>query len=160
MSAATLKNQSSREEAEILAAIEMVHKALQGKDAAAIAAQYAQDAVLFNPAPPLSHRGMDLQELQQWLDTWGEPVDLELRDFKITVSGDFAFCRIFYQLRGTKKGVSQPISFWMCATVCLHRDEDAWRITHEHTSVPFYMDGSPGAAFGLKPRGLPREGAE
>jgi ketosteroid isomerase-like protein len=32
------------------------------------------------------------------------------------------------------------------------RDEHgAWKIAHEHTSVPFYMDGSFRAAIDLKP---------
>ena len=39
----------------------------------------------------------------------------------------------------------------MRATVCLHREGGAWRIVHEHESVPFYMDGSLRPAFDLKP---------
>jgi len=35
--------------------------------------------------------------------------------------------------------------------VCLRREEGDWRIVHEHTSVPFYMDGSLRPAFDLKP---------
>jgi ketosteroid isomerase-like protein len=67
------------------------------------------------------------------------------------VSGDFAFCHGFYRLGGTPKAAGLPISFWMRATVCLNRFGDAWRIVHEHTSVPFYMDGSLRPAFDLRP---------
>ena len=151
MSTATLKNEAAKDEADIRALIEIVRKAHHSKDAAAVAAQYAPDAAVFNLAPPLSHRGMDLQELQAWLDTWEGPVDQESRDFKITASGDLAFCHGFLRLGGTKKGVSQPISFWMRATVCLQRDGGERRIAHEHTSVPFYMDGTLRPAFDLKP---------
>jgi ketosteroid isomerase-like protein len=151
MSNATLKHLASKAEAHIRALVESIDKAHHNKDAAAIVAPYAQDAVVCDLAPPLSHRGMDLQGKQAWLDTWDGPVDRESRDFNITVSGDFAFCHGFYQLGGTPKAAGKPISFWMRATVCMHRDGDAWRIVHEHTSVPFYMDGSLRPAFDLKP---------
>jgi ketosteroid isomerase-like protein len=151
MSTATVKGQYSRDEADIRALIETVHKAHHSKDAAAIVAPYARAAAVFSLAPPLSHIGMDLEEKKAWLDTWEGPIDLESRDLSITVSGDFAFCHGFYRNSGTPKAAGRPISFWMRATVCLHRDGGAWRIVHEHTSVPFYMDGSLRPAFDLKP---------
>jgi ketosteroid isomerase-like protein len=151
MSTATLQPQSSKGEADIRALVESIHTAHHNKDAAAIVAPYAQDAVVCDLAPPLSHRGMDLQSKRAWLDTWEEPIDRESRDLNITVSGDFAFCHGFYRLSGTPKAAGRPISFWMRATVCLHRDAGAWRIVHEHTSVPFYMDGSLRPAFDLQP---------
>ena len=151
MSTATLQPQSSKEEADIRALVESIHTAHHNKDAAAIVAPYAQDAVVCDLAPPLSHRGMDLQSKRAWLDTWEGPIDRESRDLNITVSGDFAFCHGFYRLSGTPKAAGRPISFWMRATVYLHRDGGAWRIVHEHTSVPFYMDGSLRPAFDLQP---------
>jgi ketosteroid isomerase-like protein len=36
-------------------------------------------------------------------------------------------------------------------TVCLKRAGGAWQIAHEHTSVPFYMDGTFRPAFDLQP---------
>jgi len=151
MSTATVRGQSTRDEADIRALIETVHKAHHNKDAAAIVAPYARDAIVFNLAPPLSHHGMDLEEKKAWLDTWEGPIEYESSDLNITVSGDFAFCHGFYRLGGTPKAAGRPISFWMRATVCLHRDGGAWSMVHEHTSVPFYMDGSLRPAFDLKP---------
>ena len=151
MSTATLKNEASKDEGDIRALVESVRKAHHSKDAGAIAARYAPDAAVFNLAPPLSHSGIDLQEMKAWLDTWEGPVDQESRNFSITTSGDLAFCHGFLRLGGTKKGVNKPISLWMRTTVCLHRDGGEWRIVHEHTSVPFYMDGTLRPAFDLKP---------
>src|ERR1700674_4962028 len=139
MSTATMKVPASKEEADIRALVATIHKAHHNKDAAAIVAPYAQNAAVFNLAPPLSHRGMDLQEKQAWLDTWEGPIDCESRDLSITVSGDFAFCHGFYRLSGTPKAAGRAISFWMRATVCLLREGGDWRIVHEHESVPFYM---------------------
>jgi ketosteroid isomerase-like protein len=129
----------------------MLHEAHHNKDAAAIVAEYAKEAVVFDLAPPLAHPGVDREEKQAWLDSWEGPVDQESRDLNITVAGDFAFCHGFFRLGGMKKGASHAVSFWMRATVCLRRDRDAWRIVHEHTSVPFYMDGSLRPAFDLEP---------
>jgi ketosteroid isomerase-like protein len=156
MSPVTLKNQPSRgqssnDEATIRAIIESIDKAHYNKDAAAIVAPYAQDAVVCDLAPPLSHRGMSLQGKKAWLDTWEGPIDHESRDFNITVSGDFAFGHGFYRLSGTPKAAGRRVSFWMRATVCLRQDGDAWKIVHEHTSVPFYLDGSLRPAFDLEP---------
>jgi ketosteroid isomerase-like protein len=151
MSSAAMKSQTSRDEADIRALVERIDKAHHSKDATAIVAPYAQDAVVCDLAPPLCHRGTDLQAKQAWLDTWEGPIDRESRDLNITVSGDFAFCHGFYRLGGTPKAAGRPISFWMRATVCLNRDGGAWRIVHEHTSVPFYMDGSLQPAFDLQP---------
>jgi len=151
MSAATMKNQSPKDETDIRALIEGIHKAHHNKDAATIVSPYAQDAVVCDLAPPLSHHGQDRESKQAWLDTWEGPIDRESRDFEITLSGDFAFCHGFYRLSGTPKAAGRPISFWMRATVCLHRDGGVWRIVHGHTSVPFYMDGSLRPAFDLQP---------
>lgn len=139
------------DKAEILALVAAIHKAHHDKDAAAIAAPYARDAVIFDLAPPLAHHGIDLRELQTWLDTWEGPIDGKSRDFNITLSGDFAFCHGFMRISGTPKSAGQAISFWMRVTTCLHRDAGAWKIVHEHTSVPFYMDGSFRPATDLEP---------
>lgn len=141
----------SRDEADIQALIERALQARHDKDAAAIVAPYATDAAVFNLAPPLTHHGVDRGETQAWLDTWATPIDLEPRDFKITVSGDFAFCYGFLRMTGTKKGAEKPVDFWMRETLCLERTGNGWRIVHEHTSVPFYMDGSTRPAFDLLP---------
>lgn len=147
----SLENRASKDEIAIRALVDAIHKAHHNKDAAAIVAPYAHDAAIFSLAPPLSYRGVDRQEKQAWLDTWEGPVELESRDFKITVSGDFAFCHGFYRLSGTPKAAGRPISFWMRVTVCLQREGGRWRIVHEHESVPFYMDGSLRPAFDLEP---------
>jgi ketosteroid isomerase-like protein len=152
MSNVKSKQRVQRDEADIRALIESVDQAHHDKDAPAIVAPYAPDAVVFDLAPPLLSQGAtDRKELQAWLDTWEGPLDRDSSNFSITVSGNFAFCYGFFRLRGTPKGEDQPMSLWMRATLCLFRDEAGWRIVHEHTSVPFYMDGSYRAAVDLVP---------
>jgi len=153
MSTPALKQQTSQDEADIRALIESVQRAHHAKDAAAIAAPFAPQAAIFDLAPPLAHRGVDVDEKKTWLDTWEGPIDFETRDLHITVSGDSAFGYGFYRMSGTPKAAGRAVSFWMRATVCLQRSEGTWRIVHEHTSVPFYMDGSLRPAFDLEPKG-------
>jgi ketosteroid isomerase-like protein len=151
MSSTITKVPASKVEAEIRALIEAINKAHRNKDADAIVAPYTKDAVVCDLAPPLSHPGMDLQIKKVWLDTWEGPIDRKSYNFNIVVSDDFAFCHGFYWLSGTPKAAGRAISFWMRATLCLHHEGGAWRIVHEHTSVPFYMDGSLRPAFDLTP---------
>lgn len=157
MPTATHKNQraprhsASRDEAAIRAVITGVFRAHYDKDAAAIVAPYAPDAEIFDLSPPLSHSGMNLREKQSWLASWDGPIECGSRDLEVTISGDSAFCHGFFWLSGTPQAAGRPISFWMRATVCLRRGQDGWHIVHEHTSVPFYMDGSLRPAFDLEP---------
>src|SRR5258707_12688368 len=108
MSTAILKNQSSKtqsskDEAAIRAVVEAVHKSHHNKDAAGIVAGYARYAAIFDLAPPLSHRGVDLQQKKAWLDTLGGPIDRESRELNSTLSRDFAFCHGFYRMSRTAK---------------------------------------------------------
>jgi ketosteroid isomerase-like protein len=151
MSTTTLNAQTIKDETAILAIGGSIHKANHEHDAALFAAQFAPNAAIFNLAPPLIHHGIDIQEKQAWFDSWATPVEIEARDFNVTVSGDFAFCHGFLHMSGTKKGAEGRVSFWMRETLCLQRHGSDWKIVHEHTSVPFYMDGSLRPAFDLNP---------
>jgi hypothetical protein len=88
------------DKADIEAVLRSVRQGHYDKDPAAIGAQFAPEAVIFDLAPPLGHK-LDGPGLAAWLDTWDGP--------------------------GT------------------------WKIVHEHTSVPFHMDGSFRAATDLTP---------
>jgi ketosteroid isomerase-like protein len=141
----------SVDEVAILALIDARHEAHHNKDGEAVAAGYATDAAVFSLAPPLMYHGVDAAEKQAWLDSWEGPVEIESRDFKLTVSGDFAFGHGFLRLSGTKKGVEGKVDFWMRSTLAFERQIGGWRIVHDHVSVPFYMDGSLRPAFDLLP---------
>ena len=151
MATATVNAPASIDEAAILALIDARHQAHHDKNGAVIAAAYAPDAAVFSLAPPLAYRGVDPREKQAWLDSWATPVAIESRDFKLTVSGDFAFGHGFLRLSGTKKGQEGKVDFWMRSTLAFERRGSSWKIVHEHVSVPFYVDGSLRPAFDLQP---------
>jgi PhnB protein len=53
-------------------------------------------------------------------------------------------------MTGTKTD-GEEVDLWYRVTVGLHQEDGAWRIVHEHESVPFHMDGSYRAAVDLSP---------
>jgi ketosteroid isomerase-like protein len=152
ISSNTGRNDSgSADQDAILAMIENLRQAHLDKNVAQFAAQFAPGAAIFNLAPPLTHRGIDREDKQAWFESWSTPIELEPRDFKITISGDLAVCFGFLRMAGTKRGAPSPVNFWMRETLCLERQGSGWHIVHEHTSVPFYMDASTRPAFDLQP---------
>jgi uncharacterized protein (TIGR02246 family) len=140
-------------EAEIRALIESQAQALRAKDARAVLSHYAPGVVTFDLAPPLMQAGSEedsRKALESWFATWQGPLGYETRDFGITAEGDIAFGYGFIRIHGTKVS-GERNDLWVRQTLGLRKVEGAWKITHEHTSVPFYMDGSYKAAIDLKP---------
>ena len=128
-------------------------RAVRAKDADALLSSYAADLVLYDLAPPLARSGADAlqrQTLADWFDTWRGSIDYELKDFEITATGDMAFAHGFVRIGGTKVD-GDVVSVWTRQTLCLRKQIGDWKIVHEHTSTPFYMDGSLKAAGDLKP---------
>lgn len=150
MSTATLHAPTSTDEAEILSLLGSLSHAHHVKNAAGIAAPFAPHAAIFDLEPPLAHDGISVERKERWLATWDGPIEIEPRDFKLTIGGDQAIGFGYLKLTGTKHG-GPHVSFWMRETVAFERAAGQWRIVHEHTSVPFYMDGSLRPAFDLQP---------
>ncbi|MFF5989382.1 YybH family protein [Prauserella flavalba] len=144
----------SRAEAEVRDVIAEQTEALRAGDADALVARYTAETVKFDLAPPLRHTGaevLDADGVRAWLATFDGPVDAEVRDLDVTVGGDVAFCHSLNRMSAVPRGSAEGFDLWYRATVCLRRIEGTWRITHEHTSTPFYMDGSFRSAIDLTP---------
>ena len=127
--------------------------AMRTGDAETICSSYAQDAVIFNLAPPLMqppNACRDVRQMKQWFQEKGGRVWAEVREQQITVSGDLAVCSSLDSL-GAPPDARQQSSLWYRSTVALARTDGRWLIFHQHTSTPFYMDGSMRAATDLEP---------
>jgi len=126
---------------------------MRNGDAQTIAGSYAPKAVVFNLAPPLvqpSDRAGAVENLQAWFDDKGGSVWVEVRDLQVTVSGDLALCTSLESM-GAPPESQQQFTLWYRSTLGLQRQDGTWRIIHEHTSTPFYMDGDMRAATDLEP---------
>ena len=120
------------------------------KDAEAIVADCAPDALFCTLAPPLAQRGGDMDGLKAWLRTWDGPIGLSHRDLAISTGDRVAFATSLSHITGRKTD-GEEIDLWFRATVCFEKADGRWQVVHEHTSVPFHMDGSYRAAVDLTP---------
>ncbi|WP_271898039.1 YybH family protein [Candidatus Phyllobacterium onerii] len=131
----------------VAAVIEDWSKAISNKNAAQVLAHLADDVVQFTLAPPLRQGDEDLQG---WFDTWEGSIGIETRDMAITAGDDVAFATSLVRMTGQKTDGEKP-DVWFRQTIGLIKQNGTWKISHEHASVPFYMDGSFKAAVDLKP---------
>ncbi|MBB6096208.1 ketosteroid isomerase-like protein [Povalibacter uvarum] len=130
--------------------VEGINRAHSDRDARAIIAPFASDATLFDLSPPLAH-GVSEKATAAWLDTWDGPVSRKVHNLEITVGGDLAYAHGYIHTAAVSNASGALAEWWSRATFCLARRAGRWLIVHEHTSVPFYMDGSLKAALDLKP---------
>jgi ketosteroid isomerase-like protein len=128
-------------------------KALRAKDAGRFIAGFDSSIVKFDFAPPLRDIGPSLLEpagLQRWLDTWDGELLVDLAELTIAVDGSVAFCHCLEHIRGTRTD-GEHADMWTRSTLGLRKIDGTWKITHEHNSVPFHMDGEGRPAFDLQP---------
>ncbi|MEO0998748.1 MAG: nuclear transport factor 2 family protein, partial [Pseudomonadota bacterium] len=130
-----------RDKEDIIALCRRLGRAHYDKDAESIADCYTADAVIYGLAPPLGERGMGRDGLAAWLATWQGPVIVDSSDAELIVSADLGYISGLNRIRGTKTDGS-GVDLWFRTTMCFRRAGDGWRIAHDHSSVPFLMDGS------------------
>ncbi len=145
--------QQTADESDIRQLIANRTAAMRTGDARSLCGMYAPGAVVFSLAPPLvqpAGSASDVAKLQAWFDEKGGSVWADVRDLAVTVSGDLAVCTSLNSM-GAPPESPQPFTLWYRSTLGLTRVGGEWRIAHEHTSTPFYMDGSMRAATDLEP---------
>jgi ketosteroid isomerase-like protein len=126
---------------------------MRTKDAGRFVASFDPSIVKFDLAPPLQESGssvLDPGGLQWWLDTWDGEIFCELADLTITASGGVAFCHSLNHVMGTRTNGERE-DMWTRSTLGLRKVDGLWKITHEHHSAPFYMDGTLRPALDLTP---------
>lgn len=139
--------QDDRQEIEALC--RRLGQAHHDKDADAIVGCYDADAVIYSLAPPLKDK-VDHAGTVEWLATWDGPIRVDAEDVEFVVGSEIAWSTALNRMRGKKTdGTSEDI--WFRTTMCFRKTDGAWRIVHDHSSTPFYMDGSMKAAVDLKP---------
>lgn len=137
-------------EVEIRAVIEERAQALRDKDAARLVGCQAPDATFYTLAPPLRDDSDGPGGLAAWFATWDGPIGFEIRDLTVAAGDSAGFGHALTRMTGRKTD-GTAVDLWFRTTFGLRKIDGAWRIAHEHESVPFYMDGSGRAALDLKP---------
>lgn len=137
-------------EAALRALIDTMARALSAKNAAAVTACCTVDFANFSLAPPLKTTGQSEDGLQAWFDTWEGPIGMDMGDVALAVDEEIAFAHTISHMTGMKRD-GEEVDLWFRQTFGFCKVSGAWKIAHQHQSVPFYMDGSFRAATDLKP---------
>ena len=145
-----IQGSKAADEAAIRGLIDQRVKALYAKDAEAVISSFAPDYLPFTLAPPLVSTMTSAKEYESWFATWQGPIGTEIRDLDIAVSGDLGVSHSLNMMSG-RSASGYEVQLWYRQTLSFRRVDGAWKIAHEHTSVPFHMDGSFSAATDLKP---------
>ncbi|HVN00704.1 MAG TPA: nuclear transport factor 2 family protein [Caulobacteraceae bacterium] len=133
----------------IKAVIEARAEALRSKDVKALARTGSRDIVVYSLAPPLVSTG-GLDGVRAWFATWDGPMGYETRDLEVTAGDKAAFAHCLAHMTGRRTDGGET-DLWFRLTLGLEKRGGAWKITHEHHSTPFEMDGGFRAAVDLKP---------
>jgi ketosteroid isomerase-like protein len=98
------------------------------------------------------HTGVDVykKEVAEWFATFQGTIGFEVHHLSITVGDEVAFTTSLNRITG-KRTNGEQTDVWVRATIGFAKKDGGWKATHEHFSVPFYMDGSNKAAVDLKP---------
>lgn len=143
---------TSSPQQEILQIIDQWTDAFTAKDVDGLMRLYVDDARIFDAIPP--HESSTAAEYREiWemcLPYFPDKFDLTVHDRRVDVSGDLAITHCLYRINGLEHDGPSSRTF-LRNTTCLRRQADgAWKIVHEHTSVPFdpYTDA---AAFIFDP---------
>ena len=138
---------------EIREVIEAKAALLETGDVKAMLQYYAPQVIEFSLAPPLATLadGTDPTRTEQWIGTFEAPPKRTVTRLEIAADGNVAFATSIDSLTATPRGATEPFTLWHRVTLGLRRIDGKWLITHEHHSVPFYMDGSLRAAVDLDP---------
>ena len=141
-----------RDGAEIHDLIDDWVKAVRAKDINRIMPHYAPGVLSFDLAPPLAYEGREAcrKNWEDWFSTFQGPIAYEIHNLSIASAGSLAFSHSLNRITG-KRTSGEETDVWVRATVGYRKTSGKWMITHEHVSVPFYMDGSYRAAVDLKP---------
>jgi len=147
----TTDNNRLTDEARIRELIEERVGAIRAGDVDALMRSHAPDVVMFDALDPLRYVGSEAvgERAGQWLSWYRGPVGYEVRDLSVTAGGEAAFCHYLYRVTGTMTN-GREVDMWVRSTVCFRKDEGAWVVAHEHTSVPFDAESGK-ASVDLKP---------
>jgi len=128
----------SIDQAQIRQLIDDWRDALCARDLDRLMQLYAADVVFFDAVPPHQHVGAEA-----YRRTWEAMFDFlppklasEMRDIDITVSGDLAVMHCLQRLINQETQQAATCG-WVRVTVSYRREQGAWKVFHEHVSVPF-----------------------
>jgi len=129
---------TAADEAQIRTLIDEWRAALAARDLDRLMTHYAPDVLFFDAVPPYQQKGAAAYR-KTWENMFSflpPGVESEMQEVSIHVSGDLAVMHCLNRLvhAGTKR---EATCGWVRVTVTYERQGGAWKVVHEHISVPF-----------------------
>jgi uncharacterized protein (TIGR02246 family) len=148
----TTKTSTTTDEAQIRQLIDNWAKALRAKDINGLMSYYTPDILVFDLAPPLPYVGIDAyrKNFEDWFASFQGSIGYEICALSVTRGDDVAFSRSLNRISGARTS-GEHTDVWVRATVGFRKVDGKWKLTHEHFSVPFYMEPPYKASLDLKP---------
>ena len=114
-------------------------ESLKARNVDALLEHYADDVVAFDVPPPHSVTGKAAirRNIENWLNMFKGPIDVEIKEAEIEASGELAILRQHARVSDRAKG--KESGMWVRATVCYRKQGEKWLVIHEHTSIPAGM---------------------
>jgi uncharacterized protein (TIGR02246 family) len=130
------------QQADIRAVLDAYAAAVYAKDVDAFVAIYDDDVHVFDAWGEFESRGIDAMRAMAagWFGSLGdERVPVEYDDVAIAVSGDVAFAHATVTFVGESATGERLRATTNRFTFCLAKRDGAWKIVHEHASLPIDM---------------------
>jgi len=145
------RGMSDHDQKQIRALCDGVASAIRTRNLDQMMSAYAEDVVQFDATGALAQHGVTevRATTRAWFDGWEGSINFEMRDLTIDVTGDIAFAHSFNRSAGTTKQ-GRDVAMWVRWTACFRKRDGAWRVVHEHVSVPFDRETMK-AELGLEP---------
>jgi ketosteroid isomerase-like protein len=143
--------QPTVDEADVRARIGMLAQSIRAMDLEGVMSNYAPHIVSFDVQAPLRQVGAQGKR-KNWVEAFAvfqPPLDYEIRDLTIAVSGDAAFAYSINRLSGALSNGTRA-GMWVRATLCFRKIDGSWLIEHDHASVPLDL-ASGTAVLNLQP---------
>jgi uncharacterized protein (TIGR02246 family) len=133
----TVKENKTKNEAEIRELIDDFAKAIRAKDIDGVMSVFAPEVVSFDLGPPLQHGSGEtfMKRWQELFNLFQGPIDCEVRDLSIIAGEDVASSHSLNRVSGTTKN-GQKNDRWLRWTACYRKANGKWLIAHEQVSVP------------------------
>jgi uncharacterized protein (TIGR02246 family) len=114
--------------------------ALRARDLDRMMSFYTPDVVFYDGIGPLQ-MGQELyrKNWDEFFSYFPGPVEWRTQHMKVTAGDRAAFSRALVELKGTN-AEGKCEATWMRQTVGYEKIGEAWRISHEHWSMPMDME--------------------
>ena len=134
-----MSERANTDEKQIKALLEAWADAVRRHDVPGILAHHEPDMVMFDVPPPLQCKGIEAYE-QTWglLFRYHRPgTAFDIQELAVTAGQDIAFAvAIMHCGPDSSSNPADKDGFLFRLTVGLRKTDGAWRIAHEHHSVP------------------------